>query len=254
MQNCGDSRHSDDERGLIHSRYTSNDIDYRDNASPEIVPSRINVNSNSFSKDCRSFYGGSLSDHYNYGDSNYDPKFDPKHDPKYDPSPKYDPKYDPNLKYDPKYDPNPKFIQEEIIQSTPVKILEKLPSENTPIKHTPIPKPHDDTITGYKYTYNPSFDEETTTSKQDYDEVSSSPDTPSECLEVEQIIANRYKDDSSVNPGSGRGARSSTRNRTPSSRSNRNSDPNASAGEQSPKPTSAIVSKTNGGTFYKRKM
>lgn len=100
---------------------------------------------------------------------------------------------------------------------------------------------------GYKYTYNPSYDDETTTtSRNEHGDFSSSPCTPSECLEFEDLTCNRDFCDSSSSP---RCIKAKSKSRTPSLRSNRNSE-STSLSDNNSLTNSLTIPKTN-GSFYK---
>ena len=104
-----------------------------------------------------------------------------------------------------------------------------------------------DNIRGYKYTYNPNYDEETTatttTSRTDVGEVSSSPCTPSDCLDFEELSRSpRDNCDTSSSPNS---IKVKGKHRTSSQRSNKTSDSDNSS------ITNSLTMPRTNGTFYK---
>ncbi|KAH3852120.1 uncharacterized protein LOC127874891 [Dreissena polymorpha] len=100
---------------------------------------------------------------------------------------------------------------------------------------------------GYKYTYNPYFDEDTTTTSRN--NISSSPGTPSSCMELEGAMCTRDQCDTSSSPNSiklkVKGSRAS------SLRSNRNSD--STSLSDSASVTNIHSTPRTNGTFYKSK-
>lgn len=103
-----------------------------------------------------------------------------------------------------------------------------------------------DPIRGYKYTYNPNYDEDTTTttaSKNDICDLSPSPCTPSDCLDFEDLSCSpRDNCDTNSSPNS---IKVKVKHRTSSQRSNRTSDSDTSSNLNS-----LTIPRTN-GTFYK---
>ena len=107
-----------------------------------------------------------------------------------------------------------------------------------------------DQIKGYHYTYNPNYDEETTTSRNDFGDVSSSPCTPSECIDFDDVNVPRDQCDTSSSPISIRLKVKGSVTSTPSLKSNRNSESTSLSDNNASLTNLHCVPRTN-GTFYK---
>ena len=225
VSNYGDSRCSDEERVLMLSRFINTEMELRNSCNPhkEVVPYKPNQ-----------FLQYDGDQHYVHG-SQPDQNI-------YHGSLKEENHYHGSL--------NEPYISDN---SVPISqnIIPGVREENNTVKCS-TPKLLDGTLfaehmKGYKYTYNPSYDEETSTnSRIDHGDFSSSPCTPSDCLEFDDLSGNRDFCDNSSSPKC-RKARS--KSRTPSLRSNRNSE-STSLSDNNSLSNSLNIPKTN-GSFYK---
>ena len=208
VHNSSDLRHSDDERGLIYPRIKANDLDYRDSARQERVPSRSSADMRFGTINDRNPYQSSHSDHYNYLDNTLEHRF----------------------------------------KNASLASHDGYRHRNT--SHTiPANGEAGEVMKGYKYTFNPYFDEETTTSVKEHYDNSTSPETPSECIEFDDLASHqRFSRDNTLVPSPVYN-RTRAKSRTPSLRSNKNSE-STSLSDYSPKSTNINVPLTN-GTFYK---
>ncbi|KAL4237554.1 hypothetical protein ACF0H5_002268 [Mactra antiquata] len=228
ISNYGDSRCSDDERVLMLSRIINTEMELRNCPSPqkEIIPYKNSPTTTYDDRDDPVHYHGSLKDQIMLQGSNKDQKM-----------------YNGSLKDQYRYDQDPNIANE----------YKQKHNEDFCITTRSTPKIFDGSIQqepmrGYKYTYNPSYDEEmTTTSKTDYGDISSSVCTPSDCLDFdENSSSNREICDSNSSP---RVIKAKFKSRTPSVRSNMNSESTSLSGDNNSS-SSLNLPRTN-GTFYR---
>lgn len=227
LSNYGDSRCSDDERVLMLSRIINTEMELRNCNSPnkEIVPYK-GTTCPYDDRDDQIQYQGSLKDQCMYQGSPNDQNI-----------------YNGSLKDQFKYSDHTPITGNEIQ-------YKQKPNEDFCKTSCSTPKIFDGSLQqepmrGYKYTYNPSYDEDmTTTSKTDYGDVSSSVCTPSDCLEFDELNSTRDCCDTSF-----RGVRPKYKSRTPSIRSNMNSESTSLSGDNNSS-SSLSIPRTN-GTFYK---
>lgn len=226
VSNYNDSRCSDDERVLMLSRFINTEMELRNSNNPhrELVPYKPNQ----IFKDCGigdQFHShGTVQDqniyHCSLKDQNH--CIDCINDP-----------FDVNRCVSPEQMLGRSIGSHSNIQCSTPKLLEP------PLKG--------EQMKGYKYTYNPSYDEENThTSRNELADFSSSPCTPSDCLEFDDISCNRDFCDSSSSP---RYIKAKSKSRTPSLRSNKNSE-STSLSDNNSLTNSLNIPKTN-GSFYK---
>lgn len=226
ISNYGDSRCSDDERVLMLSRLINTEMELR-NGKPthrEVVPYKPNTFANDCGTDDQVHYHGSLQDQNMYNASLPDQN-----------------QYSGSLNGQSYYTDN--AIRPEVNITQHIQDDHSKAKCSTPkIINGPV---IEDEMKGYKYTYNPSYDEDTTTaSRTEHGEFSSSACTPSDCLECEDIRYNRDYCDSSSSPNF-----KNTKNkcRTPSLRSNKNSE-STSLSDNSLS-SSLNIPKTNGSLY-----
>ncbi|XP_045182338.2 uncharacterized protein LOC123541046 [Mercenaria mercenaria] len=224
VSNYGDSRCSDDERVLMLSRFINTEMELRNNSNPhrELVPYKPtqyfpyeeDQPQLSASQQDQIIYHGSLKEQNHYHGSLNDPYVADSSVP-----------VTQNIGHG---------VQEENSTRSTPKLLEGTI--------------FGEQMKGYKYTYNPSYDDETTTtaSKNDHRDYSSSPCTPSDCLEFDDLSCNRDFCDSSSSP---KCRKAKSKSRTPSLRSNRNSE-STSLSDNNSLSNSLNIPKTN-GSFYK---
>lgn len=203
----GDTRCSDDERMLMLSRFINTELDTRsDSQQREIVPHKVSV----FTREpCKE----ELSNHVRTQKDNF-------------------------------------FTSDNGIVSDRPRRAVIRESQTSPCSTQFFPDDNltRDPIRGYKYTYNPNYDEETTTattttSKNDIGDVSSSPCTPSDCLDFEHLSCSpRDNCDTNSSPNS---IKVKVKQRSSSQRSNKTSD-----SDNSSISNSLSIPRTN-GTFYK---
>lgn len=225
--NYGETRSSDEERVLMLSRFINTEMEVCNSANPhrEIVP---------YEPDCCAIYHGSIGNQNIYTGSTKD-----------------DSVYGGSLKDQSQCSRSCKDQQ----CCTDGAVVHKKSSRgnlNDDQRQTKCSMPRSDVpilneqMKGYKYTYNPSYDEDTTmTSRNENEELSSSILTPSDCLEFEEISPSRDLCDSS---SSLKCTKPKSKSRTPSLRSNRNSETTSLS--DSSLTNSLNIPKTN-GSFYK---